>query len=135
MRNWTRAKGAFVDLLIDTQILVWLLSGDRRMSPVVLEQMSLPSTQLFVSAVTAWEYTELQQRGRLPVRQTIDEHQALFGFELLAFPNDAWRIIATMPHIHRDPIDRMLVAHAISAGLTLVSADAQVRQYPVKCLW
>jgi PIN domain nuclease of toxin-antitoxin system len=124
-----------VDLLIDTQILVWMLSGDKRMSRIVIEHMSQQTTQLFVSAVTAWEYTELHQRGRLPVRQNIDEHQALFGFELLAFPPEAWQIAATLPNIHRDPIDRMLVAHALSADLTLVSADAQVRQYPVKTLW
>jgi PIN domain nuclease of toxin-antitoxin system len=135
MKSWTRAKGAFVDLLIDTQILVWMLSGDKRLSRRVLEQMSLHSTSLFVSAVTAYEYAELLRRGRLPVKKDVEELRVLFGIELLAFPAEAWRIAATLPDIHRDPIDRMLIAHAIYSNLTLVSADADVQRYPVNWLW
>jgi PIN domain nuclease of toxin-antitoxin system len=124
-----------LDLLIDTQILVWLLTADRRMSNRALTQLQSAETNIFVSAVTAWEYSELRQRKRLPVTQSIADLQELFGFDLLAFPSGAWRILSDMPNIHRDPMDRMLIAHAICADLILVSADADIQQYPVKHLW
>lgn len=135
MLNWMRGKGVFLELLIDTQVLVWLVTADKRMSSIVLDALARHENSAYVSAVTACEYTELQRRGRLPVTQSIAEQQGMFAFELLDFPAGAWRIAAQLPNIHRDPIDRMLIAHAIHADLTLVSADAQMKQYPVKLLW
>jgi PIN domain nuclease of toxin-antitoxin system len=41
----------------------------------------------------------------------------------------------SLPDIHRDPVDRMLIAHAIAAGLVLVTADRQIDRYPVRTLW
>lgn len=42
--------------------------------------------------------------------------------------------VAALPHVHRDPFDRLLVAQARVEGLTLVTADLQVRAYPVVTL-
>ncbi|WP_368039917.1 PIN domain-containing protein [Sphingomonas bacterium] len=53
----------------------------------------------------------------------------------MPLPLDIWRLLATMPMLHRDPVDRMLIAHAIHDNLTLVTADAMIRRYPVRSLW
>ncbi len=54
---------------------------------------------------------------------------------LIDFPSEAYRLVALLPPIHRDPVDRMLIAHAIHADLTLVTADEAMRAYPVRSLW
>lgn len=56
-------------------------------------------------------------------------------FIILDFPGTLWPLAAALPPIHRDPIDRMLIAHAISLGATLVSADEAIRAYPVDTFW
>jgi PIN domain nuclease of toxin-antitoxin system len=127
--------GGNLALIFDTHVLFWLATGHPRLSPLVADALADEQLPLFISAITAYEYTDLCACGRLPRAPTIDSLRSDFSFELLAFPLDAWRIAAELPDIHRDPIDRMLVAHAIYADLTLVSADAQVRQYPVRSLW
>jgi PIN domain nuclease of toxin-antitoxin system len=53
---------------------------------------------------------------------------------LLTFPADAARAAAKLPQIHRDPVDRMTIAHALSEDLILVTADANMRKYPVRLL-
>ena len=123
-----------MNLLIDTQVLVWLLSGDPRLRQNWVEQFGDPETRVCVSAITAWEYTDLQQRGRLPVEESIADIQSLFALEILDLPAACWTVAERLPDIHRDPVDRMLIAHALVSDLVLVTADASMKQYPVRTL-
>ena len=88
-----------------------------------------------ISAVTAWEYADLLSRGRFPSEATIDWFIENFGAEVVALPAEAWRVDARLPPLHRDPIDRMLVAHTVIAQGVLATADHKMRQYPVDLLW
>jgi PIN domain nuclease of toxin-antitoxin system len=124
-----------VRLLIDTQVLVWLLVGDRRLRKPWIEALRDPGTAAFLSAVVAWEYSDLRRRGRLPVQEDVADLQALFGLELLDFPAGCWAVADALPAIHRDPVDRMLIAHAIAGDYVLVTADSAIRRYPVRTLW
>jgi PIN domain nuclease of toxin-antitoxin system len=94
-----------------------------------------PAVTLFVSAVTAWEFTDLQLRGRFPKGITFELVQSGLATTLLDFPAEAWRIAETLPNLHRDPVDRMLIGHAIAIGETIITSDEKMRAYPVKTLW
>jgi PIN domain nuclease of toxin-antitoxin system len=120
-----------VRLLLDTQILVWLVNGDRRLRPEILQAIADPETSLHVSAVVACEFADLQQRRRIPITETLDELAARFDLAFEAYPAACWRIATELPQIHRDPVDRMLIAHALAEGMTLATADANIRRYPV----
>lgn len=91
--------------------------------------------ELFVSSVTAFEFGDLNARGRfgvdLPLGPILDRLDAV----VLPFPADAWRIVDGMARHHRDPIDRMLIGHAIHADLPIVTADRTIRRYPVRTIW
>jgi PIN domain nuclease of toxin-antitoxin system len=115
-------------------MLVWLVNGDRRMPPEVLQTIADPETSLHVSAVSAYEYVDLQLGGRLPVTESLDELAERFDLVFEALPAECWRIVAGLPPIHRDPVDRMLIGHALAERWTLASADANVRRYPVPCI-
>jgi PIN domain nuclease of toxin-antitoxin system len=93
-----------------------------------------PDNQIFVSAVVAFELADLQKRGRIKMTETLDFLQANMEFEIAAFPADCWQSAAQLPAIHRDPVDRMLIAHALHDDMTLVTADAYIRKYPVKLI-
>ena len=85
--------------------------------------------------MTAFELTSLQQRKRVAMQEDIDSVCEVLGLIVLDFPAQAWRIQDRLPDIHRDPVDRMLIAHAIAGDFTLVTADAMIRRYPVQTLW
>ena len=108
---------------------------DRRLSRDFLAAFERPENRFFVSAVTAFELTDLQQRGRLPVEEDVAVLQGAFLFDLTALPADLWTRASKLPHIHGDPVDRMLVAHALHAGFAVATADRRIHQYEVPIVW
>lgn len=122
-------------LLIDTHILVWIGEGNPRLRKAVRDRLFDPDEVLCISAVTAFEYADLMQRGRIPQGAALEQLQDLLQLVILDFPADLWPIAATLPPIHRDPIDRMMIAHALVLDLELVSADRTIGQYPIRICW
>ena len=124
-----------MDLIFDTHALVWFAAGSPAFGRLAKLQADQPESRVYVSAVTAWEYSDLRTRRRLANAPRLDQLQAEMGFELLDLPGGVWELATTLPDIHRDPVDRMLIAHAIAANLVLVTADRRIGEYPVRTLW
>lgn len=78
---------------------------------------------------------DLSNRGRIPGSPGLRIILERFAIGLLDLPAELWKLAETLPNLHRDPVDRMVVAHAIHADLTLINADRTMREYPVKSLW
>ena len=127
--------GANSALLIDTQALVWVATGSSRLSAVAAAAMTDGTRTLLISAVTAFEFVDLNRRGRfaadLPFAALLDRLDA----EVVDYPGEIWPIIDSLPRLHGDPVDRMLIAHAVHLDAILVTADATMRRYPVRSLW
>jgi PIN domain nuclease of toxin-antitoxin system len=119
---------------LDTHILVWIVLNDRRLSAAQRVALEDPENAMLVSPVVAYELTHLQKSGRIPLREPIDRLQELTGFELVDLPSRIWQAVADLPDIHRDPLDRLLVAHAICEGWSLLSADTNIRRYPARVI-
>jgi PIN domain nuclease of toxin-antitoxin system len=124
-----------VRLLLDTQLLVWVPTGDPRVSAAAREAMLDPDNELFTSAIAAFELADLQRRGRIAMSESLDTFAGALGLSVLDFPGEAWMACSRLPDIHRDPIDRMMIAHAMVGDLTLVTADETMRSYPVRSVW
>jgi PIN domain nuclease of toxin-antitoxin system len=122
-------------LIFDTHALFWLAVDYPKLSKKVVSQLGDPDTTTFVSAVTLWEYLDLANRGRLANAVPVDDLEREFGFERLDFPAAACEQASALPNIHRDLIDRMLIAHALAEDLTIVTADRRIQSYPVRTLW
>lgn len=124
-----------MDLLLDTQILVWIGLDDKRLSQRFRETLIDPTVRYFISSVVAYEFEDLRLRHRLGDIDTIDVLVSALPAVVLPYPAEAYRLLPLIPLLHRDPVDRMLIAHAIHADLTLVTADADICEYPVRTLW
>ena len=135
MKSWRSAIAASSALLIDTQVLIWMAVDQYRLSRRFRERLGDIRTEVQVSAVTAFEFADLQRRRRLPISDPLNEIRARFDLEIVDFPAAAWTIATRLPAIHGDPVDRMLIAHAIVADSTLVTADKLIRRYPVATFW
>ena len=133
MRLKSALSGSSVRLLLDTQILVWMVNGDRRLRTDWVTALGQQGTDLYVSAVVAYEYADLQSRKRIPVDEPLAELVERFGLTILDYPASCWEIAISLPNIHRDPVDRMLIAHALASDMILMTADATIRRYPVRC--
>jgi PIN domain nuclease of toxin-antitoxin system len=120
-------------IFADTHIIAWLASGSDLLPPEARSE--LVDRGFAVSVVTAFEYADLHHRGRLPKNAALGLILAEFGAEVLDLPAELWTIVRDLPPIHRDPVDRMLVAHTIMIDGVIATADANIRDYPVRTLW
>lgn len=124
-----------MELLLDTQVLVWFGLDDSRLSDGFREQLLDAEANFLISSVTAFEFEDLRVRNRLGPVDTIGVLVAGLNAMVLDYPAGAAGLVPLLPLHHRDPVDRMLIAHAIHADLVLVTADKVMRDYPVRSLW
>ncbi|WP_374945563.1 type II toxin-antitoxin system VapC family toxin [Agreia sp.] len=121
-------------LLLDTHVVLWAATGSSRLTPRIRTLLETTDNTLVVSAATHWEISMKNS----PARPDFDVDLAALRAGLLTngymeLPGAAAHavVLAGLPDLHRDPFDRMLVAQALSEGLTLVTGDAKILQYPV----
>lgn len=120
-------------LLLDSHILLWAAGMPERLSPAARLLLENPDNQLLFSAASLWEITikqgmgraDFQVNGRILRRSLLDN-----GYEELPVTGAHAVAVDSLPPIHKDPFDRLLVAQATVEGVLLLSADAAVIQYP-----
>ncbi len=120
-------------LLLDANIVLWMLSDPARLGPSVLAEVRNPQNELFVSTASLLEITSKVASGRL----TFDE-EMLADIEQIStwLPLSAVHAqrVGTLPMLHKDPFDRIIVAQAMEEGMTLVTGDRLLAEYGVAVL-
>lgn len=126
-------------VLLDTCTFLWIVAGSEQLSKRSRKLFSDPNNEVFFSSVSAWEITVKQSLGRLPLPEPaarfIPKYRSLHGILPLALDEEAVLQLPLLPEHHKDPFDRMLICQAIAHGLTLLTPDTEITQYPVKTMW
>jgi PIN domain nuclease of toxin-antitoxin system len=122
-------------LLIDTNVLIWLYKGDNRVSKHAAAKINAGDEQIYISVLSAWEYGQKRLKHPESLKPKFDDVVAGLPHIKLDLEYAIHRYAVTLPLIHRDPFDRMLIAQAIHHDLTIVASDDKIRQYPCKSLW
>lgn len=121
-------------LLLDTHVLLWWLSDDAALGEQARALIGDARNEVLVSAATIWELTIKRAKGLLQAPADFEVLVTDEGFSELAISLFHARQAGALPELHRDPFDRMLVAQAQAEGLELITADALIPQYGVRCL-
>lgn len=120
-------------LLLDTHLLLWAAGQPERLSKAARELIGDPKNELFFSAASLWEVVikrglgrdDFKADARLLRRGLLDN-----GYSELPIGSEHAVAVDSLPAIHKDPFDRILMAQAIVEGITLLTADPVVAQYP-----
>jgi PIN domain nuclease of toxin-antitoxin system len=127
-----------VNLLLDTQALLWWQAGSRKLGPRARRAIEADAVTVRVSAVSAWEIAIKSRSGRLklaePLHVWMPARLEREGFRPLSVSVEHAVAVASLPDHHQDPFDRLLVAQARSEGLTLVTSDTVFDEYDVDVL-
>jgi len=120
-------------LLLDTHLLLWAAGEPRRLSKQARTLISDPDNELLFSAASLWEVAIKRGLGREDFK--VDARllrRGLLDNGYSELPIISHHVVATesLPPIHKDPFDRILVAQATVEGVTLVTVDSLVSQYP-----
>ncbi len=123
-----------MNFLLDTHILLWWLEESPRLSAFVSSAIRNPNNLIFVSAATVWEMSIKQSLGKLEMPSNLLEVLKINEFEVLPITAEHSLKVGALANHHKDPFDRMLIAQAISEGLTLISEDDKFQLYDVPLL-
>jgi len=120
-------------LLLDTHLLLWAAGEPRRLSKRARTLLANPDNELLFSAASLWEVAIKRGLGREDFK--VDARllrRGLLDNGYSELPITSVHVVATesLPLIHKDPFDRILVAQATVEGVTLLTIDSLVSQYP-----
>ena len=127
-----------INYLLDTHVLLWSLHDDQKLSESA-RQIVLDSTlKKYVSVVSLWEISIKNRVGKLLLaRGMSDIYDEIEnnGFGIIGINRNCIEIYNTLPLIHRDPFDGMIIATAILDKMTIITADENIQGYNIHWIW
>lgn len=120
-------------LLLDTHLLLWAANEPEKLSAKAVSMMRNPENELIFSAASLWEIAIKNSLGRADFK--VDARLLRRGlldndYTELTITSAHALLVESLPLIHKDPIDRILVAQATAEGFKLLTADSAVAKYP-----
>lgn len=120
-------------MLLDTHLLLWAAGMADHLPPAARTLIEAPEHELVFSAASLWEVAiksglgrdDFQVNAHVLRRGLLDN-----GYTELPITSAHAVAVSSLPPLHRDPFDRLLVAQALTEGITLLTADPLVAQYP-----
>jgi len=119
-----------VKLLLDTNVVLWW-QGDLGKLAERVRVTIRAADEVYISAASAWEAEIKRSLGKLAFPQSFGDILVFNNFKELPVTLAHAAATAALPHHHRDPFDRMLIAQASVEGCTLVTADRKLAVYGV----
>lgn len=122
-------------LLLDTHVLLWWRDDSPRLSPRAQGEIADPTNEIHVSTATLWEIIIKRGLGKLSFLDDLEDVVREESFGLMPISFQHLRRLETLPGLHRDPFDRILVAQALTEGMPLVTNDRALLAYGAPTLW
>jgi PIN domain nuclease of toxin-antitoxin system len=121
-----------VKLLLDTHIVLWAAGQPEKLSESARTMLTTPENVLYFSAASIWEIVIKRGLGREDFKvdpRRLRKMLIMHGYTELPVTAEHALMVETLPLLHKDPFDRLLVAQARTEGMLLLTADASVFQY------
>lgn len=125
--------------LLDSHVFLWWCSQSSKLSPTVFDLIKHGDNSIYISLLSIREIQIKAQVGKvdlpLPIMDIFSRQHDDYNIELLAIELHHMKAMITLPNLHIDPFDRILVSQAIAENMTMLTNDPNITQYPIKTLW
>ena len=125
--------------LLDTQTFLWWNTNDPQLTAVVRDIIADGNNEIFLSAASAWEIAIKAAGGRLVLPESPEKYVAarltLHRFQGLPIQLSHALRVYSLPEIHRDPFDRLLIAQSQLEKMPILTADENISSYEVEVIW
>lgn len=122
-------------ILLDTHIFLWFINKDKKLSIEVRDAIRDRNNEVYLSVVSVWESIIKYQSGKLPFPKSpeiyLPQQRDRHLIESLSLDESSIRQLITLPAIHRDPFDRILICQALQHNLTIATVDTNIRSYSI----
>ncbi len=120
-------------LLLDTHIFISLINEDNGLNQSIINGIEDSKNDKFISIASIWEIVIKLNIGKLIVTRNLEEMYGvinLFNISVLNIQKHHLDKYLTLPLIHRDPFDRLIISQALGDKLTLITDDQYIINYP-----
>lgn len=128
-----------MNYLLDACTFLWLVANSGQLSAKAQQVLADAAPTLNLSVVSAWEISVKYSLGKLtlqkPPADVIRLGRRTHGIRTLELLERVAVLEPTLPKLHKDPFDRMLICQSMVKGLTILTPDPAIRQYPVPTDW
>jgi PIN domain nuclease of toxin-antitoxin system len=128
-----------MSFLLDTCTFIWLVTDPTRLSVGAAARIPDRSNQVWLSPVSVWEIIVKRRKRKLKlkgdIRRIVRDQVQKNAIRILPVRLGHVYRNRTLPLIHHDPFDRILICQALAEGLTILTPDHHIRQYPVPTEW
>ncbi len=122
-------------LLLDTHVLIWWLEDNPRLGPRARNLIANPANQVMTSIVSLWEISLKWRVGKMPLTgSSLAEQITDEDIALLPIMPEHFTALEALEFHHGDPFDHMILAQAQCDGATLMTHDAHMPLYGVRCV-
>jgi PIN domain nuclease of toxin-antitoxin system len=125
--------------LLDTHAFLWMAADPDRLSEKIRSIMLQKVNKLFLSAASGWEIALLNTLGRIELpdapHRFVPEVMNDSNIQPLSISFPTAISAATLPLIHRDPFDRIIIAEAQKEDMVIMTKDAMFSKYGAKTIW
>jgi len=122
-----------VKLLLDTNAMLWIAAGDPSVGGTIRAGLAT-AEQVVFSVASLWEIAiKVSLQKLAPIPELSSSFQAQ-GARRLGIDDRHLEILQTLPFLHRDPFDRLIIAQAKSENLTVVTTDPMFSRYGIPVL-
>jgi PIN domain nuclease of toxin-antitoxin system len=126
-------------LLLDTHVFLWWNLGDAQLSRRASRLLAEPANTLILSVASAWEIAIKAQSGKLRLPEDastyVPTRAAYYGMEILPIHLQHALALQSLPLLHRDPFDRILIVQSQIENVAILTADPAIRRYAVESIW
>ncbi len=120
-------------ILLDTHVFLWYISADPQLPVAFRDAIRDPANEVYLSVAAVWEAVIKYALGKLPLPEAPVEYlpRQRLAHQISTLPVEEAALVhlATLPLLHRDPFDRIMIAQAMQYGLTLATVDDAVLAY------
>jgi PIN domain nuclease of toxin-antitoxin system len=128
-----------MNYLLDTHVLLWILSDDKRLSNQAKVQFLDTKNMIYLSMASIWEMSIKISLNKLKLKSSletlVDEHVTGNDINLLTIESAHIYPLQKLPFHHRDPFDRLIVSQALYEKMPIISSDKNFDLYSVERIW
>lgn len=121
-----------MEYLLDTQVLLWYMSGDKRLNEQHRRLLTNAKNDVYVSVVSYWEIAIKESIGKLSIPYSViklEKVAEMHGFRTLPFSIESLSLLKTLDTEHKDPFDRYILCQSFYSNLELLTADEKILEF------
>jgi PIN domain nuclease of toxin-antitoxin system len=120
-------------LLLDTHVFLWFITADSRLPALFQDAIRKPNNAIYLSVASLWEIIIKYNLKKMPLPQSpeiyIPRQRQIHQIKSLPISESSLKYLVSLPHLHRDPFDRILISQALNHNLTIVTLDQAIKNY------